>query len=319
MDAGREVLQRQGRLSAAPGRPRPARAAARSAEAPLRTSGNIATTFNVGGFAAAYRERVAATIVATLRDDPAIAAIGEGGAAARGRADEFSDLDLMIVAPVAGAEAIFAIVESALRTIAPITHTWRVEPPGFPDMAQRFYFLADAPRHFAVDCSVITPAGIVTFLEQERHGEMIVWFDRAAALTSRPVDGESLARRRAHRLAQLRSAVPVYAMLVDKELERGHALEAYGFYQVLVRALIELLGMQHRPDRFDFGWRYVERELPPSAQELIARYAFVPDGHSLALRSTSLVSEVMELLATLDAAEAAVAVNAAAPGDRSSP
>ena len=318
MDAGREVLQRQGRLSAAPGRPKPARAAARSAEAPLRTGGTIATSFGVSGTAAAYRERVAATIVATLRDDPAIAAIGEGGAAARGRADEFSDLDLMIVAPVAGAAAIFAIVESALQTIAPITHTWRVEPPGFPDMVQRFYFLADAPRHFAVDCSVITPAGIVAFLERERHGEMIVWFDRDAALTSRPIDAESLARRRAHRLAQLRGAVPVYSMLVDKELERGHALEAYGFYQVLVRALIELLGMQHRPDRFDFGWRYVERELPPSAQALIARHAFVPDGQSLAPLSASLVDEITGLLDALTAAEAA-AVSAAAPGDRSSP
>jgi predicted nucleotidyltransferase len=268
--------------------------------------------------AAAYRQRVAATIVAMLRDDPAIAAIGEGGAAARGRADEYSDLDLMIVAPVAGAEAIFALVETALRTIAPITHEWRVEPPGFPDMAQRFYFLADAPRHFAVDCSVITPAGIVAFLERERHGEAVVWFDRDATLVSRPVDGESLARRRAHRLDQLRGAVPVYSMLVDKELARGHALEACGFYQVLVRALIELLGMQHRPDRFDFGWRYIERELPPSAQQLIARHAYVPDGNALAALGASLVGEIKELLDRLSAAEAAAAVNVAARGDRPS-
>jgi predicted nucleotidyltransferase len=257
----------------------------------------------VSGPAAAYRERVAATIVAVLRDDPAIAAIGEGGAAARGRADEFSDLDLMIVAPVAGATAIFALVE----------------PPGFPDMAQRIYFLADAPRYFAVDCSVITPAGMATFLERERHGEVIVWFDHDATLASRPVDGESLARRRAHRLAQLRGAVPVYSMLVNKELERGHALEAYGSYQVQIRALIELLGMQHRPDRFDFGWRYVERELPPSAQALIARHTFVPDGTSLASLSASLVGEIRALLDTLTAAESAATVNAAAPGDRPSP
>lgn len=273
--------------------------------------------------AAVYRESVAAAIVAMLRDDPAIAAIGEGGAAARGRADEYSDLDLMIVAPVAGAEAIFVFVEAALRTIAPITHTWRVEPPGFPDMAQRFYFLADAPRHFAVDCSVITPAGIVAFLERERHGEAIVWFDRDATLTSRPIDGESLARKRAHRLAQLRGAVPVYSMLVGKELDRGHALEAFGFHQVLLRAMIELLGMQHRPDRFDFGWRYVERELPPSAQALIARHAFVPDGNSLALLSASLLDEITGLLAALTAADAeaetTTAVNAPAPSDRSSP
>jgi hypothetical protein len=191
-------------------------------------------------------------------------------------------------------------------------------------MVQRFYFLAGAPRHFAVDCSVITPTGIVTFLERERHGEAIVWLDRDATLTPRPIDAESLARRRAHRLAQLRGSVPVYSMLVDKELERGHALEAFGFYQVLVRALIELLGMQHRPDRFDFGWRYVARELPPAAQALIARHAFVPDGNALALLRASLVDEITGLLDALNAADAAAAsavanVSAAAPGDRSLP
>ena len=26
-------------------------------------------------------------------------------------------------------------------------------------------------------------------------------------------------------------------------------------------SLIELLGMRYRPDRFDYGWRYVETEL----------------------------------------------------------
>jgi hypothetical protein len=97
----------------------------------------------------------------------------------------------------------------------------------------------------------------------------------------------------------------------------------YGFYQVLVRALIELLGMQHRPDRFDFGWRYVERELPPSAQALIARHAFVPNGQSLASLSASLVDEITGLLDVLTAAEsaaaAAAAISAAAPADRSSP
>jgi hypothetical protein len=34
-------------------------------------------------------------------------------------------------------------------------------------MAQRFHFLANAPRFFAVDCSVITPSGVAIFLERE--------------------------------------------------------------------------------------------------------------------------------------------------------
>jgi predicted nucleotidyltransferase len=269
--------------------------------------------------AADYRARIATAVVAALRDDPAIAAIAESGAAARGRADEFSDLDLMIVAPLADAAAIFDRTEQALRRMAPIEHTWRVEAPSFPGLAQRFYFLAGAPRHFAVDCSVVSQAGIEPFLERERHGEPVVWFDRAGLLQARPADQAALARRRTQRREQLRGAVPVYAMLVDKELERGHALEALYFHQVLLRALIDLLGMRERPDRFDFGWRYVGRELSTEAQALIARHAFVPDAAALLAVAASLASTVRALLASFaDDPDTPAAVSAAAPGDRPS-
>jgi hypothetical protein len=41
------------------------------------------------------------------------------------------------------------------------------------------------------------------------------------------------------------------ALLARKELARARALEALGFYQALLRALVELFGMAHRPERFD--------------------------------------------------------------------
>ncbi len=273
---------------------------------------------------AQYRQRIAQAVVEALRDDPSVRAIGEGGAAARGRADEYSDLDLMIVAPLAESESIFSKVESAISAIASITHRWLVEPVTFPEMAQRFYFLAGAPRYFALDCSVLSAAGVEAFLERERHGEAVVWFDRDGVLAARTVDAAALARRRSQRVQQLNGSIPVYAMLVEKELARGHPLEAYGFYQVMLRALIELLGIRHRPDRFDFGWRYVERELPAAAQALIARHAFVPDGGALEKLNASLVSEIRalldELLAASDAiAAGADALSAAVPDGRPSP
>lgn len=290
MDAGREVLQREGGLIG-----------------PAPTG--------VGATASGYRRRVTARVVAALRDDDAVEALLEGGAAARGRADEFSDIDLTVVAPLESAGRLFTRTEEALSDIAPIAHVWSVEPPGFPDLAQRFYFLAEAPRFFALDCSVLTPAAVATFLERERYGEPIVWLDRRGTIKARPVDDAALADRRRHRLGQLRGMVPVYAMLVDKELARGHPLEALGFYQVLVRALIELLGMQHRPERFDFGWRYVERELPADAQGLIARHAYIAGADALASSRASIVREINALLAGL----AEAAPTASEPGDRPSP
>ncbi len=262
-----------------------------------------------------YRRRVTALVVAALSEENAVEALLEGGAAARGRADEYSDIDLMVVAPLAHAGRLFTVTEAALSEIAPIAHVWNVEPPGFADMAQRFYFLANAPRFFAFDCSVITPAAVGIFLERERHGEPIVWLDRRGLMEARPIDDATLSQRRRHRLGQLRGMVPVYAMLVDKELARGHPLEAFGFYQTLVRALIEVLGMRHRPERFDFGWRYVERELPAEAQSLIARHAFVADSAALAASRTSVVQQIDALLATL----ADLEVSVSGPDDRPSP
>lgn len=247
--------------------------------------------------AAHYRRGVIEALIARLLPLPAVRACFEGGSAATGRVDEFSDIDLVIVAPLAAADAAFDAVEAGLAARTRITHIWRVEPPPFPDTAQRFYFLADAPRFFAVDCVVVTEGGVPQFLERERHGEPLVYFDRGVKLRARPLDTAAMEERRARRWKQLQGAVPVYAMLVEKELARGRPLEALGFYQALLRALLEVLGMEHRPERFDFGWRYVESQLPEHARALLAHYAFVADERALRERAPRLAAELQQRLA----------------------
>jgi hypothetical protein len=245
--------------------------------------------------AANYRRTIVEAVVAHLLPMTAVRACFEGGSAATGRLDEFSDIDLVIVAPLASADAVFDAVEAALSPHS-IAHTWRVDPAPFPQTAQRFYFLADAPRFFAVDCVVASEAGVEPFLERERHGDPLVYFDRTSKIRARAVDRPALAERRARRWSQLRGAVPVFAMLVDKELARGRPLEALGFYQALLRALLEVLGIEHRPDRFDFNWRYVETQLPADARTLLARYAFVADEQALRERAPQLADELRRRL-----------------------
>ncbi|MGB3427529.1 MAG: hypothetical protein WBA53_05065, partial [Burkholderiaceae bacterium] len=195
-----------------------------------------------------YRGAVIEAVIARLLPISAVRACFEGGSAATGRLDDYSDIDLVIVAPLDVADEAFDAVEAALAPHR-ISHVWRVDPPPFPDTAQRFYFLADAPRFFAVDCVVVAEAAAVQFLESERHGAPLVYFDRTAKIRARPADRSALAERRARRWKQLQGAVPIYAMLVEKELARGRPMEALGFYQALLRALLEVLGMVHRPDR----------------------------------------------------------------------
>jgi len=84
---------------------------------------------------------------------------------------------------------------------------------------------------------VVTEAVAPQFLELERHGEPRVLFDRTGTIRALPLDHASLAARRAQRVVQLQGAIPVYRMLVEKELVRGHPLEALGFYQAYGTAL----------------------------------------------------------------------------------
>jgi hypothetical protein len=236
------------------------------------------------GDAVAFRARVLAAVEPALRGLEAVSACYEGGAAATGRLDRFSDIDLVIVAPAATHEAVFAAVEPALHAVAPIEHMWRVDPCPFPHMSQRFYLLAGASPFFAVDCAVLDAAGLPSLLEHERHGEARVYFDRAGVVTPRSIDRAAHDLRLRHRRGQIGQSLPVYTLLARKELARGRPLEAHGFYQALVRALTELIGMRHRPDRFDFGLRYVHSDLPADARAVLARLLFVDGPDALAQR-----------------------------------
>jgi len=248
--------------------------------------------------AANYRRILIEALIARLLPIAAVRACFEGGSAATGRLDDYSDIDLFVVAPLSAADLVFEAVEDALAPHS-ITHVWRVDPAPFADTAQRFYFLADAPRFFAIDCVVAGENAVGTFLERERHGQPLVYFDRSSKIRARPLDRDALALRRKQRLEQLRGAIPVYTMLVDKELARGRPLEALGFYQALLSALIEVLGMRHRPERFDFGWRYLETQLPDDARTLLAHYAFVSDAATLRERAPELAAELARRLKSI--------------------
>ncbi len=251
-----------------------------------------------------YRSRVLQAIVTALGpfgDDARFLAAFEGGSAATGRLDTYSDIDLCVVADSALNDDLFAAIEEALQAIGPFSHVWNVADAPWPGFAQKFYFLDGSPAFFAVDCSLVVPDTGRMFLEVERHGQAQVLFDPKHWISPQPMDRAAHDARRQRRLVQNRAAWPVYRMLVDKELARGHPLDALGFYQALLRMLVELAGMLHRPDRFDFGWRYLHHDLPPDLQSALVELAYVADSDALAPRLPSADALHRDLSHALDA------------------
>lgn len=225
---------------------------------------------------AEIRRRIFDAVLPALESDPTVAACWEGGSVAMARADDFSDIDLYVVAELDRHEQILDVFSHALAQAAPIAHVWRVEPPAFAGVSQRIYLLEDAPPYFAVDCAVLPAASTAQFLERERHGEPRILFDRHASIAAPPLDRARHASRMRQRLAQIRASWPVYRTIVEKELARGRALDAIGFYfNGLLRPLVELAGMRHRPERFDYGWRYLHLDLPADLQRTLEAFAYV--------------------------------------------
>jgi predicted nucleotidyltransferase len=236
--------------------------------------------------AAGFRARLLAGLLPPLRAADGIDACFEGGSAATGRLDDYSDIDLYFVAAAAAdTTAVFEHFERALARLARIAHVWRVEPSPFPGLAQRHYLIDPAPPHFGIECCVLRPEDVTAFLERERHGEAIVHFDHSGRLRSVVLDRAALAAKLARRYEQIRASWPVYRQIVAKEVARGRALDAFGFYvNGLLRPLIELAGMRYRPERFDFGWRYLHHDLPAELQRALTQLAYVGSIDDIAAR-----------------------------------
>jgi hypothetical protein len=220
------------------------------------------------------RTSIITTLHTALEAMPEALAAFLAGSDASGRTDGFSDVDMVVVVEEGAVEAAFDVVHAALEERSPIVHRWRLADPTWHGNSQEFLALRDAdPAHF-IDIVVQGPAGGERFLETERHGTALVLFDRAGVVAPVPVDRVALKARIDDRLAILRERFPLFQTLVTRAVRRGFVAEAAVAYQDhTYRPLIELLRIRHCPDRFDYGARYLDRDLPPELRAQVEALA----------------------------------------------
>jgi hypothetical protein len=120
------------------------------------------------------------------------------------------------------------------------------------------------------------PQLLKDFLEIERHGQPSIYFDKQNLIKTGHTDHEALFKKQQARAEELNQGFPIFKTLVLKEFDRGQPIDAISFYQTgLVRPLIEVLGMIHRPFKSDFGMRYVHKSFPKETQLLIEDLSYV--------------------------------------------
>lgn len=209
------------------------------------------------------REQVLTAISETLVDQSYVLALWEGGAAAWGRVDQWSDIDLQMVVDDDRVDDAFATVEDVLTRLGGIDLAYRIPEPAWHGHSQRFYRLCEASPYLLIDLVVIRRSAPDKFLERELHGDPVVYFDKAGIAVAAAFDADAFRSRLDARRERLRTLFDMFQVLVRKEINRRNAIEAITYYQsYTLRPLVEALRMEHAPHHASFHTRYIEYELP---------------------------------------------------------
>src|SRR5581483_7426389 len=130
----------------------------------------------------ALRARISAAVTEALRPLPVVLAGWEGGSAAFGHVDAYSDIDLIyLVTDDASFEELYTSAERALEAVSPITARYT------PQLG-RYYQLKDAGDFLLVDLVFLRVGDSERYFEVERHGKGVPLFDKGDWLRPVPVD-----------------------------------------------------------------------------------------------------------------------------------
>jgi hypothetical protein len=223
------------------------------------------------------RQEIIHHITPLLQKTPFIRGMWLGGSDATHRTDEWSDIDLYLISDDAHVEDTFAELHEALEMLSPISNRYRLPKPTWHGHEQEFLALRDANPFAQLDIVVLAKSNPDRFLERERHGIALVLFDKDGLVVPPLFDRERHWAKLRNRLETVRAQFEFGQGAVRRAVLRGMGAEAMQSYQNLsLRPLVELLRMRYCPDRFDYGIRYIDRDLPPHLRDTIERLAFPP-------------------------------------------
>lgn len=243
------------------------------------------------------RDRIATAVTEALRPLPAVLAGCEGGSAAFGTVDAYSDIDLgYLVTDDASFDLLYASAEAAIESVSPIIAS-------YTPCKGRYYKLKDGGDFLLVDL-IFTRVGDPDHeLDVERHGNLVLLFDKGDWLQRRPLDEEALALKRLERYRELQTLFPMSQVFVRKAILRGQHVEAVNaFWACTLKPLAELLRMRYCAVRWDFGVRYLDRDLPAAVYAQVRDLAFVKDLGDLEVKLATATAWGTALLRELESA-----------------
>ena len=245
------------------------------------------------------REVIIQALVDALKPLEYIHACWEGGAVALDRVDEWSDIDLYLVVDNKKVDDTFLAVEKALKLLSPLRQRHGVFEPS-PGLFQAFYKLQDASEYLMVDVAVLKLSRPDKFLETEIHGNPAFYFNKSCEITPYPLQRDAFVKKLQRRLVGLQGEFAMFHNLVQKEMNRGHHLEALDFLHMLLGWLVEVLRIRYSPLHYDFKMRFIHDELPAEVVKKLERLYFIKDTGDLQKKYDEAVEWFPKIVSEID-------------------
>ena len=247
------------------------------------------------------RHDLRAVLREKLEKIESILAMWEAGSHAFERVDEYSDLDIGLLVGEGTLAEGWAAVDGALERVGGFDVRWENPVHIFKGMTQRVYRLRDASPWLHLDIGIFQEPVEDLYLQAQRHGRAEVMFDSTGRVAPPAWDAEKHLRQMREALHQEVMRWTIYFGFFRKELARGRSIDAFGFYFGLtLRPVLNVLGMLHRPDRWDYGFRYAREDLPADVVARLERLCYVADPNQLLQKladADALFNETMTELA----------------------
>jgi predicted nucleotidyltransferase len=243
------------------------------------------------------RSHIIGSLKQSLQPKNHILAMWEGGAAAFGRVDRWSDIDLMVAAKEGQTEKAASDIERILRRLSPVAAQLSVKHPNWPDMIHTFYKLRHANEFLLVDVGVMPRNCPDKLLETEIHGQAVVHFDKANLCQPPKLDREKFLSDMKQRKLRIIAMFEMISNFAIKELNRKNFIEAQYNYFMILDMLVETLRMKHGPYHYNFRGRYLHYELPVRTVRKLQALFYVKDPTDLRRKEAAVRRWFKEIIA----------------------
>jgi hypothetical protein len=242
------------------------------------------------------RQDIITALRERLEPEPKVLAMWLEGADAVQAVDEYSDIDVCCSVAAGAMTEVTNLAHAALASLASIDLKQRLTVA--EDTLTTVFHLAGTSKYLLVDFSVYVARGS-DFIAGDEIEKPLVLFDRGSIIRYRDPVHDLLLQKRNQRLQELKDTVD-QAARIEKYVQRGDFLEAYGYYQKwLLMPLIEVLRMEYTPLHPDYYIVHISRHLPAEVRIRLEELFKVNSVAEIGLKSQVAIAFFGETLAQI--------------------